>query len=70
MASPALQAMTRPPNDRGQGRKPLSAAEPTVSMTMRMPLSLRGKVERIGGAERVRQLIAAEPEPKRKAKEK
>ena len=63
----------RPPNDRGQGRKALSPTEPTTSMTMRMPLSLRAKVERIGGAERVRQLIEAEPEPKRKrdkAKEK
>ena len=58
----------RPPNDRGQGRKPLSSAEPTTSMTMRMPLSLRAKVERIGGAERVRQLIEAEPEPGEKRK--
>ncbi len=60
--------MTRPPNDRGQGRKPLSSAEPTTSMTIRLPLSLRAKVERIGGAERVRQLIAAEPEPGEKPK--
>jgi hypothetical protein len=31
-----------------------------------MPASLRAKVERIGGAERVRQLIEAEPEPKKR----
>jgi hypothetical protein len=55
--------MTRPPNDRGQGRKPLSTSEPTTSMTIRLPVSLRAKVERIGGAETLRQLVEAYPEP-------
>jgi hypothetical protein len=58
----------RPPNDRGQGRKPLSAAEPTTSMTIRLPVSLRAKVERIGGAETLRQLVEAYPEPGEKPK--
>jgi hypothetical protein len=31
--------MTRPPNDRGQGRKPVKAGEETVSVTIRIARS-------------------------------
>jgi hypothetical protein len=49
--------VTRPPNDRGQGRKPLSEAEETVSVTMRMLKSQRDKWRRLGGAQWTRERI-------------
>jgi hypothetical protein len=39
--------VTRPPNDRGQGRKPVKAGEKTVSVTFRFALSHVEKLERI-----------------------
>jgi hypothetical protein len=49
--------MTRPPNDRGQGRKPLSSAEPTTSMTIRLTVGQRVKLARLGGAQWLREKI-------------
>jgi hypothetical protein len=39
--------VTRPPNDRGQGRKPVKAGERTVSVTMRLAESHVAKWERL-----------------------
>jgi hypothetical protein len=67
----------RPPNDRGQGRKPLSSAEKTVSMTIRVTPSQRVKVEALGvevyskeqqGAQWLRDRIDEAPEPGEKPK--
>jgi hypothetical protein len=49
--------MTRPPNDRGQGRKPLSGSEPTTSMTIRLTKTQREKLRWLGGAQWVRDKI-------------
>jgi hypothetical protein len=54
----------RPPNDRGQGRKPLSSAEKTVSKTFRMTEAQAAKVERLGGAQWVRDRIEKAKEQK------
>lgn len=43
--------------NRNQGRKPLSPTEPTVTKCVKMPLSLAEKLDRLGGAEWVRQRI-------------
>lgn len=49
--------MTRPHNDRGQGRKPLSGSEKTVSKTFRMTEAQAAKVDRLGGAQWLRERI-------------
>lgn len=54
----------RPPNDRDQGRKPLKAGEETVSFTFRLPISLREKLERIGGSSWLRDKIQAAKDKK------
>ena len=54
----------RPPNDRGQGRKPLSEDEPTVTVSLRLTLALREKLARLGGAAWVRDRIAKAKESK------
>jgi hypothetical protein len=54
---PLADSMTRPPNDRGQGRKPVKAGERTVSKTFRMTEAQAAKVERLGGAQWVRERI-------------
>ena len=51
-------AQRRPPNDRGQGRKPLSPTEPTTTFVVRLPLSLHQKLLRLGGAAWIRELVA------------
>lgn len=42
---------------RGQGRKPVKAGEETVTVSLRMTVSQRDKLARLGGAEWVRQRI-------------
>lgn len=49
---------------RGQGRKPLSPAEPTLIRSLRMPASLWAKLERLGGAAWVRARIEKAKEKK------
>lgn len=53
----------RPPNDRGQGRKPLAEGEATVTVSLRMTKGHRDKLERLGGAPWVRKAIDAAKEP-------
>jgi hypothetical protein len=57
-------AKARPPSDRGQGRKPLSSAEKTVSKTFRLTEAQAAKVERLGGAQWVRDRIEKAKEQK------
>ena len=42
---------------RGQGRKPVKVGEETVTVSLRMTVSQRDKLARLGGAEWVRQRI-------------
>ena len=49
--------MKKPHSDRSQGRKPLSPDEPTVSLTIRMPESLRDALK-LKGAEWARTVLA------------
>jgi hypothetical protein len=49
--------MTRPPNDRGQGRKPVKEGEETTSMTIRLTVDQREKLARLGGAQWLRDRI-------------
>lgn len=42
---------------RGQGRKPVKQGEQTVTVSLRMTVSQRDKLTRLGGAEWVRQRI-------------
>lgn len=53
-----MEQPKRPPNDRGQGRKPLSEEEQTVTVSLRMTPALREKLTRLGGAKWVRDKIA------------
>lgn len=52
-----MEQPKRPPNDRGQGRKPLVADEQTVTVSLRMTPALREKLARLGGAPWVRSKI-------------
>lgn len=54
----------RPPNDRGQGRKPLAEGEATVTVSLRLTEGLRAKLARLGGAQWVRDKISQAKEPK------
>lgn len=49
--------MTRPHNDRNQGRKPIQEGQATVSMTIRLTAGQREKLHRLGGAAWVRDKI-------------
>ena len=42
---------------RGQGRKPVKQGEETVTVSLRMTVSQRDKLDRLGGAEWVRARI-------------
>lgn len=53
-----MEQPKRPPNDRGQGRKPLSEEDQTVTVSLRMTATLREKLTRLGGAKWVREKIA------------
>ncbi len=43
---------------RGQGRKPVAEGEQTVTVSLRMTKQQREKLQRLGGAEWVRQKIS------------
>lgn len=60
---PADEQAPRGGAGRGQGRKPIKSGEPTVSMTARMTKSQREKLERLGGAQWMRERIDEAPEP-------
>jgi hypothetical protein len=47
----------RPPNDRGQGRKPIAEDEETVTVSIRVTVSQRAKLELLGGGKWVRERI-------------
>jgi hypothetical protein len=47
----------RPPNNRGQGRKRLSADDDTVTVSLRMTPTQREKLALLGGAPWVREKI-------------
>lgn len=49
--------LPRPPNDRGQGRKPLKEGTETVTVSLRMTPGQRDKLQRLGGASWVRERI-------------
>ena len=49
--------MTRPPNDRNQGRKPIKEGQATVSMTIRLTARQREKLADLGGAKWLRERI-------------
>ena len=48
---------TRGSPGRGQGRKPVKVGEEPVTVSLRMTVSQRDKLARLGGAEWVRQRI-------------
>jgi hypothetical protein len=52
-----LATMTRPPNDRGQGRKPLPEASKLVVGSIRLSPAQWEKLERLGGAAWLRERI-------------
>ena len=52
-----MESTKRPPNDRGQGRKPIKAGEETVTVSLRMTPAQREKLKALGGAEWVRDRI-------------
>ena len=54
----------RPPNDRGQGRKPLQEGEETVTVSLRMTPAQRDKLKALGGAVWVREKIDKARPPK------
>jgi hypothetical protein len=54
----AMEPLKRPPNDRGQGRKPLAAHDKTVTVSIRVTASLRDKLAELGGAAWIREQIA------------
>ena len=48
---------------RGQGRKPVKEGEETVTMSIRVTVTQREKLERLGGAAWVREKIDRAKEP-------
>jgi hypothetical protein len=58
-----MDKIKRPPNDRGQGRKPISESDETVTVSLRMTAPLRDKLKRLGGAPWVREKVAKAKEP-------
>jgi hypothetical protein len=52
-----MENTKRPPNDRGQGRKPIKPGEETVTVSLRMTPAQREKLKGLGGAEWVRDRI-------------
>ncbi len=49
--------MTRPPNDRGQGRKPLQEGVESYVVTFRVTPEQRAKLQRLGGSQWLRDRI-------------
>jgi hypothetical protein len=60
----------RPPNDRGQGRKPIAEGEETVTVSIRLTATQRDRLAALGGAAWIRAAIDAVPAPKPKARRK
>ena len=58
-----MEDTKRPPNDRGQGRKPIKAGEETVTVSLRMTPTQRDKLARLGGAAWMRERIDKAKEP-------
>jgi hypothetical protein len=56
--------VTRPPNDRGQGRKPLPPEERLIVKSLRLTQGQWDKLARLGGVEWLRERIAKAKEPK------
>ncbi len=59
-AAPSFTAMSenkRGGPGRGQGRKPVAEGEQTVTVSLRMTEAQREKMQKLGGAEWVRQKI-------------
>jgi hypothetical protein len=54
---------TKPPSDRGQGRPPIKEGEETVTLSIRLTVSQRAKLERLGGAAWLRERIDRAKEP-------
>jgi hypothetical protein len=52
-----MEQPKRPPSDRGQGRKPLSPEDHTVTVSLRMTQAQREKLTLLGGAPWVREKI-------------
>lgn len=50
--------------DRGQGRKPLSRGEPTVTVSIKMTATQKAKLAQLGGPDWVRQMINKAKAPK------
>jgi hypothetical protein len=55
--------MAKPPNDRGQGRKPLQAGVETVIVSIRLTPEQAAKLKRLGGGEWVRERVKKAKEP-------
>jgi hypothetical protein len=49
---------------RGQGRKPLSEGEPTVTVSLKLTANQKAKLARLGGAPWIRKKIDQANEPK------
>ena len=60
----SMKNPTRPPSDRGQGRKSISESEETVTVSLRMTPPLRDKLKALGGAAWVRERIKLAKPPK------
>ncbi|MBT2300421.1 hypothetical protein J7E70_08075 [Variovorax paradoxus] len=56
--------MTRPPNDRGQGRPALKQGFESTIVPIRMTPEQKEKLQRLGGAQWVRDRIDKAKEPK------
>lgn len=52
----------RPPNDRGQGRKPKPAEELKVVVPLRLSPAHKAKLKALGGAEWVRTKLDEQPD--------
>lgn len=55
----------RPPNDRGQGRKPLPPGQRLIAKSIRVSAEDWEKLERLGGAQWIREKIRSAKEPGR-----
>ena len=55
--------MTRLPNNRNQGRKPIKEGQATVCMTIRLTAGQREKLAQLGGAQWIRERIEKAREP-------
>lgn len=58
--------LKRPPNDRGQGRKPKPAEDRMIVVPLRMTTEQKAKLTTLGGAKWVRDKLDAEQEPEKK----